>query len=186
VKVDGWKLASGVVPVYNVEIEQDHTYFVGEVGWGFSVWSHNAEECLREVVVDPRGPQRPATPNVPGLQTGPGTAANPPPSNPRIQSNGLNPNNPAAAPNNARPQYVPGAEARSRAPRSGSGRNEPHGRQPGTRLVERVQDLEAQLRELNRTQGSAKAKAKLRRKINNLNKEIDQIITGETHHMRGQ
>ena len=42
-------------------------------------------------------PETPAAPNAPGLQRGPGTAANPPPSNPRIQSNGLNPNNPAAA-----------------------------------------------------------------------------------------
>src|SRR5262249_28733911 len=27
--------------VYNVEIEQDHTYFVGSPEWGFSVWAHN-------------------------------------------------------------------------------------------------------------------------------------------------
>jgi hypothetical protein len=28
--------------VYNVEIEEFHTYFVGSNGWGFEVWVHNA------------------------------------------------------------------------------------------------------------------------------------------------
>jgi len=28
--------------VYNLEIEGDHTYFVGCVEWGFSVWAHNS------------------------------------------------------------------------------------------------------------------------------------------------
>ncbi len=28
--------------VYNVQVEEYHTYFVGGVGWGFSVWAHNA------------------------------------------------------------------------------------------------------------------------------------------------
>jgi len=27
--------------VYNFEVEELHTYFVGESGWGFSVWAHN-------------------------------------------------------------------------------------------------------------------------------------------------
>ena len=27
--------------VYNLEVEADHTYFVGDAGWGFDVWSHN-------------------------------------------------------------------------------------------------------------------------------------------------
>jgi hypothetical protein len=31
-----------VETVYNVEVEEDHTYFVGELGWGFAVWAHNA------------------------------------------------------------------------------------------------------------------------------------------------
>jgi hypothetical protein len=30
------------VPVYNVRVEEDHTYFVGCDEWGFSVWAHNA------------------------------------------------------------------------------------------------------------------------------------------------
>ncbi len=29
-------------PVYNLEVEDDHTYFVGGPAWGFSVWAHNA------------------------------------------------------------------------------------------------------------------------------------------------
>jgi hypothetical protein len=28
--------------VYNVEVEADHTYFVGDDEWGFAVWAHNA------------------------------------------------------------------------------------------------------------------------------------------------
>jgi hypothetical protein len=32
------------VPVYNIRVEEDHTYFVGCDEWGFSVWAHNA--CL--------------------------------------------------------------------------------------------------------------------------------------------
>jgi hypothetical protein len=28
--------------VYNLNIEEDHTYFVGSLGWGFSLWAHNA------------------------------------------------------------------------------------------------------------------------------------------------
>jgi Pretoxin HINT domain len=30
-------------PVYNMEVEDYHTYMVGEPTWGFSVWSHNAD-----------------------------------------------------------------------------------------------------------------------------------------------
>lgn len=29
-------------PVYNVRVADHHTYFVGEEGWGFAVWAHNA------------------------------------------------------------------------------------------------------------------------------------------------
>jgi hypothetical protein len=31
-----------VETVYNLEVEGDHTYFVGARDWGFSVWAHNA------------------------------------------------------------------------------------------------------------------------------------------------
>jgi hypothetical protein len=31
--------------VYNLEIEDDHTYFVGCDEWGFSVWAHNRDGC---------------------------------------------------------------------------------------------------------------------------------------------
>jgi len=44
----GWTTVEGIADsglittVYNLEIEGDHTYFVGCVEWGFSVWAHNA------------------------------------------------------------------------------------------------------------------------------------------------
>jgi hypothetical protein len=34
-----------VVPVYNVTVEDYHTYFVGGRDWGFSVWVHNQTIC---------------------------------------------------------------------------------------------------------------------------------------------
>jgi hypothetical protein len=33
------------VAVYNLRVADYHTYFVGELGWGFSVWAHNT--CFR-------------------------------------------------------------------------------------------------------------------------------------------
>ena len=33
----------GAEPVYNVVVEEYHTYFVGEGTWGFAVWAHNAK-----------------------------------------------------------------------------------------------------------------------------------------------
>jgi hypothetical protein len=38
-----------VATVYNVEIESYHTYFVGGVDWGFSVWAHNAGQAYGEL-----------------------------------------------------------------------------------------------------------------------------------------
>ena len=35
--------AGRVATVYNLEVEDDHTYFVGCQEWGFDVWVHNAE-----------------------------------------------------------------------------------------------------------------------------------------------
>jgi len=32
-----------VATVYNLEVEDHHTYFVGGDGWGFAVWAHNAK-----------------------------------------------------------------------------------------------------------------------------------------------
>lgn len=32
-------------PVYNIEVEEDHTYFVGRREWGWSIWAHNAAQC---------------------------------------------------------------------------------------------------------------------------------------------
>jgi hypothetical protein len=51
-KSGGWMRVDGVAPsgrveeVYNVEVEEGHTYFVGDGPmWGFAVWAHNAR-CL--------------------------------------------------------------------------------------------------------------------------------------------
>jgi ribosomal protein L9 len=33
-------------PVYNVQVDAYHTYFIGSTLWGFSVWSHNAFVCF--------------------------------------------------------------------------------------------------------------------------------------------
>ena len=43
-----------VETVYNIEVEDDHTYFVGADGWGFSVWAHN-EYVNRSYAVAPFG-----------------------------------------------------------------------------------------------------------------------------------
>jgi hypothetical protein len=39
--VDGVADSGLVLTVYNVEVEKDHTYFVGGPTWGFDVWVHN-------------------------------------------------------------------------------------------------------------------------------------------------
>jgi hypothetical protein len=42
VRVEGVEYTGRVETVYNLEVEDDHTYFVGCDEWGFSVWAHNA------------------------------------------------------------------------------------------------------------------------------------------------
>jgi hypothetical protein len=54
--VDGWEDLNEYVTVYNLEVEGDHTYFVGETGWGFSVWAHNANKACPPAVVPTRTP----------------------------------------------------------------------------------------------------------------------------------
>jgi len=39
--VEGVADSGRVETVYNMEVEDDHTYFVGESTWGWAVWSHN-------------------------------------------------------------------------------------------------------------------------------------------------
>jgi len=39
--------AGEVTTVYNVRVEEYHTYFVGGEDWGFSVWSHNVDCVFR-------------------------------------------------------------------------------------------------------------------------------------------
>jgi len=40
--VEGVADSGRVETVYNIEVEGDHTYFVGEQTWGWAVWSHNS------------------------------------------------------------------------------------------------------------------------------------------------
>ncbi len=47
--------------VYNVEVEEYHTYFVGSTVWGFAVWAHNDNDCLRKLVDAALGSTAPAT-----------------------------------------------------------------------------------------------------------------------------
>jgi hypothetical protein len=42
VRVDGVADSGRVETVYNLEVEDEHTYFVGGEEWGFAVWAHNA------------------------------------------------------------------------------------------------------------------------------------------------
>jgi hypothetical protein len=52
----GWVKVGEVVdtgrsaPVYNLEVEADHTYFVGDpVTWGFSLWAHNGCQTYNQL-----------------------------------------------------------------------------------------------------------------------------------------
>ena len=47
--------------VYNVEVEEYHTYFVGSTVWGFAVWAHNDNDCFRTLVDAALGSTAPAT-----------------------------------------------------------------------------------------------------------------------------
>jgi len=38
-----------IATVYNIRVAVDHTYFVGDVDWGFSVWVHNADYVIENV-----------------------------------------------------------------------------------------------------------------------------------------
>ncbi|MCE9531395.1 MAG: HINT domain-containing protein, partial [Planctomycetes bacterium] len=46
IEIEGWTDTGEFDNVYNFEVESDHTYFIGEDCWWFSVWSHNSELCL--------------------------------------------------------------------------------------------------------------------------------------------
>ena len=48
VRVEGIREDDSVVSVYNLEVEDDHTYFVGDITWGWNLWAHNANGCLKQ------------------------------------------------------------------------------------------------------------------------------------------
>jgi hypothetical protein len=64
-----------VVTVYNLEVDGDHTYFVGDDVWGFDVWVHNANRYRGTVAggaapregrgIPKKGPHRPRWGNAP-------------------------------------------------------------------------------------------------------------------------
>jgi len=52
---DRWMEIAGIADsgeyttVYNAEVEEYHTYFVGAREWGFSIWAHNNNPCWQAV-----------------------------------------------------------------------------------------------------------------------------------------
>ncbi len=46
-RVEGVTDTGEVTTVYNFQVEEFHTYFVGGDGWGFSIWAHNANNGYR-------------------------------------------------------------------------------------------------------------------------------------------
>ncbi len=48
-KVEGVADAGQLTTVYNMEVEDDHTYFVGGTDWGWAVWAHNAYKVSKAV-----------------------------------------------------------------------------------------------------------------------------------------
>ena len=49
--VEGVRPSSQSVAVYNIEVEEFHTFYVGGDGWGFRVWVHNDALCNAMVAV---------------------------------------------------------------------------------------------------------------------------------------
>ena len=45
VTVEGVRETTEVVVVYNLQVAEHHTYFVGSAEWGFSAWAHNVVPC---------------------------------------------------------------------------------------------------------------------------------------------
>ncbi len=41
VPLDAKEFSEALIPVFNMRVAEDHTYFVGSPLWGFSVWAHN-------------------------------------------------------------------------------------------------------------------------------------------------
>ena len=45
VTVEGVRETTEVVVVYNLQVAEHHTYFVGSASWGFSAWAQNVVPC---------------------------------------------------------------------------------------------------------------------------------------------
>ena len=70
--------------------------------------------------------------------------------------------------------------------RSGSGKNEPHGRLPGEQVLKDKMKATIELKRLIREGGLAQDKKRLTAKIRNLDKEIDKMIKGDSDSQRGK
>ena len=68
------------------------------------------------------------------------------------------------------------------AGRTGAGRNDPHGREPGEKIQEQLQGAKDDLEAIVRNQGKRSAKRRLQTLINRLQQQLDRIRKGETHH----
>lgn len=44
IPLDAKEFSEALIPVFNMRVAEDHTYFVGSPLWGFSVWAHNTYE----------------------------------------------------------------------------------------------------------------------------------------------
>ena len=47
--VEGVADSGQIETVYNVTVEEDHTYFVGSEEWGFDVWAHNYNQRKKDI-----------------------------------------------------------------------------------------------------------------------------------------
>ena len=48
--------SEGLIPVFNMRVAEDHTYFVGSPLWGFSVWAHNSYQDRKLLTASQGGP----------------------------------------------------------------------------------------------------------------------------------
>jgi len=60
---EGVAYSGRVESVYNMEVEDYHTYFVGDASWGWDVWAHNANKLVYGAYGDQAKTKRPGLQN---------------------------------------------------------------------------------------------------------------------------
>ena len=55
---EGVAYSGRVEAVYNMEVEDYHTYFVGDKAWGWDVWAHNAKYLVNDKSIAGKSPSR--------------------------------------------------------------------------------------------------------------------------------